>query len=372
MKKIGKQVCMLATDKTFSRRGEGAFIRLKDGRIMYAYTEYVGDSNEDWDPAHISAIFSRDEGETWGDKRILMERSPKDKNVMSVSLMRMENGDLGMFFLRKTGANCILNLVRSADEGQTWGEPTVCTDEGYYVVNNDRVIRLQNGHLLFPANMHTTPEAPTSVQYYFRSDDDGKTWKKLGEPLVHPFPNSMSGLQEGGVYQYDDGNIWGWARTRSGSQFLMFSKDEGLTWTTPCGSELFTGPDSPMQVKDVGPYTVAIFNPKPRYYGRVEVETHETGKGLWARTPFVCLVSHDRGKTFPEGFLLEDDPGNSYCYPAVFAGDDYFLTAYYHSNDSGKCLTSCKITKVCFSELEDGYRAPAKAAESYQRQLSCR
>jgi hypothetical protein len=140
----------------------------------------------------------------------------------------------------------------------------------------------------------------------------------------------------------------------------MFSRDNGLTWSQPCGSELFTGPDSPMQVKDVGPYTVAIFNPKPRYYGRVEVEQDENGKMLWSRTPFMCLLSRDGGQTFTEGFLLEDDPANAYCYPAVLEGEDYFLTAYYHSNDSGICLSSAKITKVMFSELEDGWKSPQK------------
>lgn len=372
MKKIGKQVYFLPVGDVIKRNGEGAFIRLNDGRIMYAYTEYVGAGNEDADPASIVAVFSRDEGESWGEKRTLLERGPEDKNIMSVSLMRMENGELGMFFLRKTGDACVLNLVRSADEGLSWGEPVICTDNKYYVVNNDRVIRLKNGHLMFPANLHADNTGGYSVQCFFGSEDDGKTWKNLCEPVVHPFCHTSTGLQEGGLYQFENEDIWGWARTRSGSQFSMYSSDEGASWTTPAGSELFTSPDSPMQVKDVGPYTVAIFNPKPRYYGRIELEEHETGKGLWARTPFVCLVSKDRGQTFPEGFLLEDDPANSFCYPAVFAGEDYFLTAYYHSGDTGLCLSSCKITKVLYSELEEGFKTPPKTAESHQKQTCAR
>ena len=369
MKKIGKQVHFLPTGDMVKRAGEGAFVRLKYGRILYAYTEYIGAGNEDADPARISAVFSSDEGESWGGHCVLMERRPGDKNIMSVSFMRMLNGELGMFFLRKTGDACVLNLVRSADEGQTWGEPVACTDEKYYVVNNDRVIRLRNGNLLFPANLHAGPTGEVSVQCYFLSEDDGQTWKSLCKPLEHPSPTSTSGLQEGGVYEMPDETIWGWARTRSGSQYSMYSKDGGLSWTNPVGSELFTSPDAPMQVKDAGPYTVAIFNPKPRYYGRVEFEAPETGKGLWARTPFVCLVSHDRGQTFPDGYFLETDPSNSYCYPAMLAGEDYFLVAYYHSNGSGKCLSSGKILKVYFSELDNPYKTPAKAAISYQAQL---
>lgn len=371
MKKIGKQVYFLPTGDSVKRAGEGAFARLADGRLMYAYTEYVGAGNEDADPARLSAVFSSDEGETWGGHRVLMTCRPEDRNIMSISFMRMLDGQLGMFFLRKTGEACVLNLVRSADEGETWGEPTICTDNKYYVVNNDRVIRLKNGNLMFPANMHASPTSDISLQYYFCSEDDGKTWKKLNEePIKHPFPTTTTGLQEGGIYELFNGAIWGWARTRSGSQFSMYSKDGGASWTPPVDSELFTSPDAPMQVKDVGPYTVAIFNPKPRYYARVEHEAPETGKGLWARTPFICLVSQDRGKTFPEGYYLETDPSNSYCYPAVFAGEDYFLVAYYHSNGSGQCLSSGKILKVSFSELEGGYRTLAKAAKSYAAQVA--
>lgn len=354
MKKIGRQVCMLAVNETVMRNGEGAFIRLKDGRILYAYTQYVGQGGGDQDWAQISAIYSRDEGESWSQPQVLMRPRPEDANIMSVSLLRMANGDLGMFFLRKTNGNCRMNLVRSADEGLSWSDEIVCCGEGYYVVNNDRVIRLKNGTILFPANLHVRTTGSHSVQYVFSSTDDGKTWKTLGAPVHHPFPDSTTGLQESGLFQYDDDSLWAWARTRSGSQFMMYSRDGGITWTPPCGSELFTGPDSPMQVKRTGPYTVAVFNPKPRYYGRNEMESTEKGKKFWGRTPLVCLVSRDGGRTFPEGYFLEDDPANAYCYPAVFEGTDYFLAAYYHSNDSGVCLSSCKLLKVMYSELENG------------------
>ena len=47
MKKIGREVAFLATSEKNPRNGEGSFLRLSDGRIMYAYTEYYGDSWED-------------------------------------------------------------------------------------------------------------------------------------------------------------------------------------------------------------------------------------------------------------------------------------------------------------------------------------
>ena len=355
MKTIGKRVCLLAAGGGIPRNGEGAFARLRDGRILYAFSEYYGTSGGDADPARIAAVCSHDEGETWGERRILLEPDPGDRNIGSVSFLRMENGDLGMFFLRKTGEDCRLNLVRSADEGETWSTALPCFGPGYYVTNNDRVVKLESGRILIPANRHPVPSCSRSVQGFFASDDDGHSWFKLNPELSHPFPESSTGLQEGGIYQFPDGRIWNYARTRSGSQFMSYSRDDGLSWTAPRGSEIFTGPDSPMLVKDAGPFTLAVFNPKPRYFGRKDLETAENDKDLWARTPLVCLVSLDRGATFPEGFLLEGDPENAYCYPALLPVSDGFLVSYYHSNGSGRCLTSTVIRKVLYSELTGGY-----------------
>ena len=68
MDKIGKEVHFLKTGEGNPRRGEGSFIRLNDGRIMYAYTEYYGTSWYDHSIARISAIYSSDEGESWSEE----------------------------------------------------------------------------------------------------------------------------------------------------------------------------------------------------------------------------------------------------------------------------------------------------------------
>ena len=61
MKKIGREVLFLKTGKGNPRNGEGSFIRLKDGRIMYAYTQYYGDDWNDHATARIAAYYSSDE-----------------------------------------------------------------------------------------------------------------------------------------------------------------------------------------------------------------------------------------------------------------------------------------------------------------------
>ncbi len=73
MKKIGKEVCMLTTGKANPRNGEGSFLRLKDGKIIYAYTQYCGDDWVDHATARIAYYYSTDEGESWIDGGTLLD-----------------------------------------------------------------------------------------------------------------------------------------------------------------------------------------------------------------------------------------------------------------------------------------------------------
>lgn len=355
MKKIGKEVLFLETGEGNPRNGEGAFIRRKDGSILFGYTEYIGTSWDDHADARLSYVISHDEGETWGEKGVLLEKPENSKNLMSLSFLRMTNGDIAAFYIYKNlDGTDGLYLTRSADEGATWGEPIPCMGSAqntdYYVLNNDRVLRLKSGRILYTACRHSIWEedgklAP-GVLCFFYSDDDGFTWHKVNAEFKMPFPADPVGYQEPGLYQYESGKLWCYIRTGLGCQFQCFSEDDGLTWTTPGPNYFFSSPASPMLVKDVGSYTVAVFNPEPNYNGRPATEP-------WGRTPYVCAVSTDRGQTFTKEnlYYIEDDRGNGYCYPAIIEGGGYFLLAYYHSNNTGVCLNSCKIVKVSYSEL---------------------
>ena len=64
MKKIGTEKHLLSISENNLRNGEGAFLRLKDGRIMYAYTKYNGIGGSDHDTAYIAAVYSSASGAT--------------------------------------------------------------------------------------------------------------------------------------------------------------------------------------------------------------------------------------------------------------------------------------------------------------------
>lgn len=355
MKKIGREVLFIGTSENNPRNGEGSFIRLNNGALMYAYTEFIGDDWEDDATARISAVVSYDEGESWGEKRVLFEKPADALNIMSFSFLRMNNGNVGAFYIIKN-ADLTDQIVftRSSDEGKTWSKPKNCFDclevQDYYVINNDRVLKLSSGRILFAVARHTVLTEhkgfmPGEICFFY-SDDDGENWHKTEQEFPCPFKNNPDGYEEPGLYEMPDGRIWCYIRTSLGFQFECFSADGGINWTQPEPNLFFSSSCSPMLVRDCGKYTVAVFNPEPEHLLRDESEP-------WGRTPYVIAVSADKAKTFKKEnvFCLEDDRTNGYCYPAITETSGGFLVAYYHSNGTGVCLNSLKITKVTFDEI---------------------
>ena len=266
MKKIGKEVLFLPTSDKNPRNGEGAMIRLRDGRIMYAYTQYYGDDWGDHATARVAAYYSFDEGESWVDGGVLVAKDDEALNIMSVSLIRLSNGDLGLVYLRKymkgDALLCMPCLIRSSDEGKSFSAPVLCASvDGYYVVNNDRIVMMRSGRLLLPAAYHGNSGlcAKPGVLKILYSDDDGLTWSSA-DAAVSPY-NDYVQLQEPGTFELPDGRVWLWCRTAYGHQYQCFSDDEGIKYCAIAPAFRFTSPDSPMQIRSVGKYVVSIFNP---------------------------------------------------------------------------------------------------------------
>jgi hypothetical protein len=64
MDKKGKVVLELGPSAGNPRNSEGAFIDLPDGRLLFVYSRFIGDSNADDAPSCIASRYSGDGGET--------------------------------------------------------------------------------------------------------------------------------------------------------------------------------------------------------------------------------------------------------------------------------------------------------------------
>lgn len=351
------------------RNSEGAFLDLKDGRILFAYSRYVGSSADDHAYAEIAGIFSSDGGKTFSEPRILAkpesasDSEPEETNCMSVSLMRMRNGDIGLFYLVKhRGVSSEYVLRRSSDEGETWSEPIRCVSplyRGYYVVNNDRVLRCENGRLIVPAAWHPSTmlyhNQPDHVDgrstvVFCASDDDGYTWRQVSDQVGLPGGgHTNTGLQEPGITELGGGTLYAYFRTDLGRQYESVSIDGGESWFAPRPSG-FTAPESPLLIKK-NPYSgkyIAVWNPVPGYPGKAH---HDSKTGPWTggRNPLVMAESSD-GVHFISPQVLEDNPDAGFCYPAMhFTGEKSMLLAYccggVEASDAS-CLVRTRISTV--------------------------
>ncbi len=337
------------------RNSEGAFIRGKEGEILFAYSRYRGNSTHDHAPCDIALIVSCDEGETWSEPRVIVPAAAFGvKNVMSVSAVRQLNGDIAFYFLiKENDFSTTLGRTVSSD-GKNFRTERCRADypHAYYTTNNDRIVRLADGRLIAPAEFVSTEENKKEV-YNFKttcliSEDDGASFHKAGFSLfTTDHVNADHGLQEPGILERSDGSLYLWMRTGYGRQYEAVS-DGDVNCFTGLQPSQFTSPDSPLQMKTFDGVTFVVYNPIPRYDGRYEPT------GTWGRTPLVIRRSLDDGRNFGSVNVVEDDPARGYAYPTIFKiNDDHLLLAYCRGNaEDVNVLCRLGISKVEISSFE--------------------
>jgi len=358
---LGKVVLELPPAAGNPRNSEGSFLRLRDGRLLFVYSRFTEADWGDDAPACIAARTSPDGGLTWSAEEILFRRERfHARNIMSVSLLRMADGDLGLFFcLRRGWHDTRLHLFRSSDEGRTWGDPVCCiTALGYYVTNNDRVVRLSSGRIVVPSNFHRMKGESTEdcrsfdgrgIAVFFLSDDDGRTFREAKQFCVLPHPATETGLQETGVLERMDGSLWAFFRTDMGVQYESCSRDGGETWSQAAPTR-FTSPTSPLCARRMRDgRLLAVWNPVPKH------QTQELKAWSWGRTPLACAVSGDDGLSWGAPRLVEDgEDGGGYCYTAIHCEPDAVLLAYCAGREEDKsCLARLRMRRIPVGDLAD-------------------
>lgn len=305
------------------RNSEGDFVTLKDGSILFVYSHYTGTSSDDHGNAFLAGRFSTDGGKTWSAEDKMIVAQEGNMNVMSVSLLRLKNGKIALFYLKKNShTDCIPYMRTSSDEGKTWSEPTRCiTDRNnYFVLNNNRVIQLKNGRLLMPVALHNTREGGAfenqGIIYCYYSDDSGKTWTSSAE-----IPNNTKIItQEPGVIALKDGRVMMFIRSNSGVQQLSFSKDQGKSWS-PIEPSNIASPLSPASIARI-PSTGDLLLVWNNNDGK-DPKTKER------RTPLTTAISKDEGKTWQNLKNIEDNPSGSFCYTAIHFTKNEVLLGYF-------------------------------------------
>jgi predicted neuraminidase len=307
---------------------------------MFVYTHFVGGGG-DHDAAHLAARYSNDGGKTWTKEDEVVVPNEGDMNVMSVSLLRLQTGEIALFYLQKNSlSDCRPVLRISNDEGKSWSDPIEIIPKeevGYYVLNNDRVVQLSNGRLIAPVARHNAPDYKEYTGYgdimVYLSDDHGRSWRRNSMVLK---PNStLSGdsvmLQEPGVVELKDNRLMMFMRTDQHVQYITWSTDQGETWL-PVRPGNIPSPRSPASIERI-PQTgdlLLVWNNNPKDH---------------KRTPYNVAISRDEGETWNSIKTLEDDPHGWYCYTAIHFGGDYVLLGHCAGDRREGGLNTTQITR---------------------------
>ena len=333
--------------KANPRNSEGDFIELKNGRLCLIYTRFRGGSS-DHATADLAMRISDDGGKNWSNDKIIVPYE-SGLNVMSVSLLRLANGEIALFYLRKTSKeDCRPLMCISKDEAQTWSRPTVCiTDKvGYYVLNNDRAVQLRSGRIILPVAWHQGPGKSrdrAGIIMCYLSDDNGKSWRRSKDSFKGYAPDGPRiTVQEPGVVELNDGRLMMFMRTNADSQYICFSKDQGETWSKARPSNL-ASPLSPATIER-SPWRGDLICVWNDHSG-----DHPYPKGR--RTPLCLALSTDEGKIWSTSSLIEGNPDGWYCYTAMTFVKDRMLLAYCAGDKQVGGLNRLKVAAISKDQL---------------------
>ncbi|MBQ6619520.1 MAG: exo-alpha-sialidase [Thermoguttaceae bacterium] len=335
-----ENVLTIPTGPDNRRNSEGDFVILEDGTILCVYAHYYGSAGDDHATACLMSRLSSDGGDTWTTCDKLEVENEGGRNVTSVSLLRLADGRVAMFYLVTESSEDCRPYMRVRRDDGTWGERKCLIDKpSYNVVNNDRVVQLASGRILIPVARHDYlgkdkyDYEANAHTYCLICDDGGETWREGG--ALEPIEGVI--YQEPGLCELADGRILMNVRTDSHAQYFAYSADGGQTWG-PAFKSCIDSPRSPTLIKRLpgSDELLAIGNPylpipgsNDRVTMTIERLSPDGGEILVRKT-----MEH------PQRQMNVD-----WMYPAVcFLGDGTALVGYF-------CGPGAYIYKINLSDL---------------------
>jgi len=334
-------------DKDYYRHSEGSAIELPDGRILLAWSRFVGAAGDDNGKATIVIAESKDGGKTWSKPRELPV-GQASLNIMQAAFVPVKDRLMLAFSVRDSGKS-VKHAIESRDGGQTWSERRKLFDAGG---PNDRAVRLTSGRILLPSHRvskHRIGGYEDMEVLVARSDDEGKTWAlsdlvshtphPMEQKLVNPRPLK---IHEPAVAELADGSLIMLARSSVGWLYRSVSKDGGDTWT-PFEPTKIASLVAPPYLHRCNDGRIALlWNPIVDEKAKTAAEkcrALNVPLGYHKRSRLSMMTTQD-GQTWSEERVLAEDGQHGFCYPAVL------------SRPSGQLLILCSRTTDIISPCD--------------------
>lgn len=242
------------------------------------------------------------------------EASPTDLWVLHTS----QNADAGQ-------ANAVVMLVKSHDNGMTWGRPTILFDKpGSFL--RQPLLAISKSKWILP--MYVTPSrgittgAESNYSVTQITTDSGRTWKECNMAKTN-------GLVQPSVLKLKNGQYVAFFRSRSSDWIYRSTSTDGCAWSDPQPTVLPNN-NSSIQATELRNGDIAIA------FNNVQSEVVKGKPQTAARKPLTVAISRDEGITWPwardietgrpgvgENGHLPDKVGREeYSYPSILQARD--------------------------------------------------
>jgi len=193
-------------------------------------------------------------------------------------------------------------LMRSADDGRTWGEPRPLPDGILGPVKN-HPIELAGGTIL----CGSSTEHDGWGVHFEMTKDTGLTWKKTG-PIGD---GKTPGLIQPALLRAGESAVTALMRSDAGRIYAARSDDRGGSWSVP-EPTVFPNPNSGIDAVTLrdGRH-ILVYNPVTEGRGLLAVAVSEDGR-FWRRV-----------------LTLEEEKGAEFSYPAVIQTGDGLVHVTY-------------------------------------------
>lgn len=326
-----------------------AIVTAPNGDLVAAIDERVPSCGDLKWSNNINIVIRRsnDNGKTWSDIETVVDY-PLGKSASDPSMIVDEmTKEIFLFYnymnLDTEKDIYYLHVVKSADNGKTWGEPTDITSQiakpewhnDFKFITSGRGIQTKSGKLLHcMVNLN-------SGMHLFGSDDHGKTWYFIDTPIAP--------ADESKVIELADGTWMVNARVndKKGVRYVHTSSDEGKTWTSKAETQL-TDPGCNASIIR---YTAVKDGYKKN---RLLFSNAKSEKG---RTNMTVRISYDEGKTWSAGKTIYTG-ASAYSSLTVLKNGDIGL--FFEKDDyTENVFTSFSLKWL--TDKKDRYKKPKQS-----------